>query len=143
MPLFAPSSTLLFQYLNHRSSLNSERRMTAISIIFFLLQALSHAFTMSAKDFDPPYEDNTALNQQPAPPWVDEPRKRGTLNILSGCVFTLSLCVYKAIHLNIPEPPESQWSFYRRKTKWVIISILAPELVVYCAFDQFAQETYG
>lgn len=113
--------------------------MTTISVTFFLLQALSYAFKVSAKDFDPPYGDNTALNQQPAPPWVDEPRKRGTLNILSGCIFTLSLCVYKAIHLNIPEPLESQWTFYRRKTKWIIIAILAPELVVYCAFDQFAQ----
>ena len=72
-----------------------------------------------------------------APLWVSEPNGRGTWSVLYSCVFTLSLCVWSAIHLNIPprgEPPIRQWL---RKTNWVIIAILATEVVLYSAWQQY------
>jgi hypothetical protein len=61
---------------------------------------------------------------------------RGTWDLLYSCTFTIFLCVYTAIHLNVP-PEESGFRFWLRKTKWVFIAILAPEVVVYTAFEQW------
>ncbi|KAF8241730.1 hypothetical protein K440DRAFT_608197, partial [Wilcoxina mikolae CBS 423.85] len=74
-----------------------------------------------------------------APSWVSAPRTRGTFEILYSCTFTLALCVYTAIHLNVPGPKESQFTFYRRKTKWVLIALFAPEVVLYTAWFQWYQ----
>jgi hypothetical protein len=51
--------------------------------------------------------------------------------------LTLSLCVYTAIHLNIPTPGESAWKQTLRKAKWVLIGIFAPEVVLYTALQQW------
>jgi hypothetical protein len=71
-----------------------------------------------------------------APSWMPNPKGRGTLDILWSCLFTLSLCVYTAIHLNVPPPGSGRIGFLWQKTKWVVVGILAPELVVYTAFKQ-------
>ncbi|KAM7213642.1 hypothetical protein V8F06_010963 [Rhypophila decipiens] len=34
--------------------------------------------------------------------WVQEPDGRGSFGILKSCVITLVLCMYTALHLNIP-----------------------------------------
>ena len=69
--------------------------------------------------------------------WVSEPRGRGTWSLLYSCIFTLFLCVYTAIHLNVPPQHESSFVFYMRKTKWVLIALLAPEIVLYSAWLQW------
>ena len=51
-------------------------------------------------------------------------------------MITLVLCVYTAIHLNIPSKDDSQATVFLRKAKWVLIAIFAPELVVYVAWSQ-------
>ena len=71
-----------------------------------------------------------------APAWVPEPQTRGTWGILYSCLFTLSLCVWSAIHLNIPPRGESWFWQWTRKTKWVLIAIFAPEVVLYSAWQQ-------
>lgn len=79
----------------------------------------------------------TVLNEEPAPPWMPSATTRGTADIIYSCVFTISLCVYTALHLNIPLNGENiRWQ-YLRKAKWTLIGIIAPELVLYSAFDQF------
>ena len=72
-----------------------------------------------------------------APPWVGEPNTRGTWDIIYSCLFTLTLCVYSAIHLNIPRHGELERTQSLRKTKWVIIAIFAPEVVLFTAWQQF------
>ncbi|RSM09198.1 hypothetical protein CEP52_004258 [Fusarium oligoseptatum] len=92
--------------------------------------------------------------------WEPEPTQRGTFSILSICLITLSLCVWTAVHLNIPsreersqnEPPgasSEKWSRKRfrwaaqtfRKAGWMILGILAPELVLFTALQQFWDAT--
>ena len=69
--------------------------------------------------------------------WVREPQGRGTLSILYTCTFTLILCVYTAIHLNIPPAGEARiWQFLR-KVKWAIVAIFAPEVVLFTAIYQY------
>lgn len=67
--------------------------------------------------------------------WHPEPHYRGTYGILSSCLTTMILCIWTAVHLNMPE----QHGFLRqvfRKTGWLIIGLFAPELVAWSAFQQ-------
>jgi hypothetical protein len=52
-------------------------------------------------------------------------------------LFTLLLCVYTAIHLNVPPPDDTKFAFWRRKTTSVAIAVFAPEIVVVNAFRQW------
>lgn len=63
-----------------------------------------------------------------APRWQPEPQTRGTYSIVSTCVITLSLCVWTALHLNIPEHSKADHQKWR-KAKWLLVGLLAPELV--------------
>lgn len=68
-------------------------------------------------------------------PFTPEPNGRGTWGLLSSCVLTIALCAWVALHLNVPEngTANKQWL---RKTKWLIIGLTAPEMVVYVAWRQ-------
>lgn len=79
----------------------------------------------------------TALRTEIAPLWVSSPDGRGTWDILYTCIFTILLCVYTAIHLNVPPPDDTKKELWLRKTKWVAIAIFAPEIVVVNAFLQW------
>jgi hypothetical protein len=71
--------------------------------------------------------------------WHAEPNYRGTYTILSTSVVTIGLCVWQAVHLNIPGPDDKIKWYYRpskqfwRKMGWLMIGVLAPELV--CPFS--------
>ncbi|KAL8790063.1 MAG: hypothetical protein Q9213_000765 [Squamulea squamosa] len=67
--------------------------------------------------------------------WIPEPNGRGTFNLLSSCIVTISLCVYSAIHLNLPQHGRI-WSQFQRKLMWLVIGLIAPELVAYIAWQQ-------
>lgn len=79
----------------------------------------------------------TALNTQIAPAWVPDPDYRGTWSLLYSCVFTLVLCVWTAIHLNVPAQGESQAGQFYRKMGWVLTAIFAPELAAFTAWQQW------
>jgi len=60
--------------------------------------------------------------------WQPEPLNRGTYSILSSCLVTLGLCIWTAVHLNIPE--HGGWlQQICRKAGWMALGFLAPELV--------------
>ena len=75
--------------------------------------------------------------------WVPNPTTRGTSNILQSCLITTSLCVWTALHLNLKEHDDP--TFLRisyqtwRKAGWLMIGLLAPEMVVYTAWYQRSQ----
>ena len=64
-----------------------------------------------------------------SPRWVAEPDYRGTFSILSTCIVTLVLCVWTAIHLNVPGHQEGAVRLYVRKCGWMLLGLLIPELV--------------
>lgn len=86
-----------------------------------------------------PTQNLTALRSEFAPAWVSEPTSRGTWNLLYSCLFTLTLCVWSAIHLNIPPQGERQRTQLLRKVKWVLIAIFAPEVALFTAGQQLYQ----
>ena len=67
--------------------------------------------------------------------WTEAPNRRGTLDLLITCLLTLSLCVWSAMHLNVPAN-DTPRQVYIRFIKWGLIGIIAPELVVVCAWMQ-------
>jgi hypothetical protein len=77
------------------------------------------------------------IMQQYTTGWVSEPDGRGTWGILYSNLFTLSLCVYSAIHLNVPAQGETSSAQFWRKTKWVLVAIVAPEVILYSAWQQY------
>ncbi|PQK15799.1 hypothetical protein BB8028_0006g01210 [Beauveria bassiana] len=69
--------------------------------------------------------------------YVGEPNGRGTLSLLFSCVFTLFLCVWSAVHLNLPELDESPSSYSYRYFKWSLLGLFGPELVIWAAWRQY------
>jgi len=74
--------------------------------------------------------------------WQPEPGNRGTYGLLSSCVITMVLCVWTAVHLNIPEIDEPEIRFLPgwqtcRKIWWLFLGLFAPELVSLAAFEQY------
>ncbi|KAL8849147.1 MAG: hypothetical protein Q9221_005870 [Calogaya cf. arnoldii] len=67
--------------------------------------------------------------------WIPEPNGRGTFTLLSSCLVTISLCVFSAIHLNLPQHGKI-WGQWRRKLLWLVVGLIAPELVAYVAWQQ-------
>lgn len=76
-------------------------------------------------------------NETIVPPvnWQPEPNVRGTWSIISSCLLTLSLCLWTALHLNIPEHNGNQYQRVR-KFGWLLIGLLAPEMVACMALIQ-------
>lgn len=70
-----------------------------------------------------------AFNNATDPHWEPEPDRRGTFGIISTCLVTLGLCVWTAMHLNIPNHKEGTWLPLLRKVGWVLLGLLSPELV--------------
>lgn len=69
--------------------------------------------------------------------FVPEPDERGTISLLWGCSATILICSWSAVHSNIPPDNESQWRLYWRKFKYMMMGIIAPELVTTIALDEF------
>lgn len=65
--------------------------------------------------------------------WKPNPNTRGTSDILSTCIITMLLCVWTAVHLNV-SPPGSVWLPRLRKVRWLVLALLAPEMIAYTAW---------
>ena len=70
--------------------------------------------------------------------WTSSPDRRGTIDILWICAFTLFICTWTVLHPNIPAQEEvlarwTQWLFWRKRMKLaglMVLVVAAPELVV-------------
>lgn len=71
--------------------------------------------------------------------WEPEPNSRGTLGLLSSCFGTLLICVYNAVHINVPCSGARHIWFYQnvRKAKWVFVGVFTPELLALTAFLEY------
>jgi hypothetical protein len=79
---------------------------------------------------------NTIRSSEPSCLWVERPKQRGTLEILTFCFTTMLVCVWSAVHLDIPN---KRHSFSRRlltRVFWMVAALFAPELLLYLAINQ-------
>jgi len=70
--------------------------------------------------------------------WVSQPNQRGTMDIIWSCLATLFVCVWVMLHLNVPARDDSNWTLFLRRTRWLVVAVLAPELVMLFASGQWA-----
>ena len=68
--------------------------------------------------------------------WVGQPNGRGTIDILWGSIFTIFLCTWTSLHLNIPSMKERYIHRWLRKFRWMVQAIMGPEFVVAFATGQ-------
>jgi hypothetical protein len=73
------------------------------------------------------------------PAFVLAPNTRSTLEIIWSCLTTLLLCTWSILHLNVPPQvtPQTKWQKIKRwilfsttKFKWMVITLLAPEIIM-------------
>lgn len=71
--------------------------------------------------------------------YISDPDGRGTLSLVLSCLLTLILCVWSAVHPNVPaqERRGSLKATILFTTKWILAGIYAPELVVFVAWRQW------
>ena len=88
---------------------------------------------------------NTSIATNPPSPsslkyvgFVGDPNGRGTISLLVSCILTLVLCVWSALHLNVPHQSSNNFDTCLRNFRWVLAGIYAPELVVFTAWRQWA-----
>ncbi len=70
--------------------------------------------------------------------WVDQPNQRGTIGIIWNCVMTLAICCWVMLHLNVPAKTDGLCCLMFRKARWLMLALLAPELVMLFACGQWA-----
>ncbi|GJE96394.1 hypothetical protein PsYK624_125900 [Phanerochaete sordida] len=70
----------------------------------------------------------------PAASWHPDPTFRGTWGIVSTCVSTLIVCVWNAIHFDVPHR-DQKWSFLH-KLPWLLAGLFAPDALVIMAGTQ-------
>lgn len=70
--------------------------------------------------------------------FVDGPNSRGTASLVLSCLLTLLLCVWSALHLNIPKQGQNPLQSFFVYIRWIIVGVYAPELVVFTAWRQWS-----
>jgi hypothetical protein len=70
--------------------------------------------------------------------FIKEDNQRDTISLLISCFATLGLCVYSAVHLNVPRKAERSYWTLLKEFRWCIIGLFAPELILYTAWRQLA-----
>jgi hypothetical protein len=69
--------------------------------------------------------------------WTQAPNQRGTIDLLWSCAFTVFLCTWTVLCLNVPAKEEGFWAQTRRKAKWSLIAVFSPEILVSFACGQW------
>ncbi|KAI6373050.1 hypothetical protein MCOR25_003580 [Pyricularia grisea] len=70
--------------------------------------------------------------------YVPDPKGRGTPSLLVSCILTLIVCVWSALHLNVPPRTQSTSKSILHNAQWIIAGIYTPELVVFVAWRQWS-----
>ena len=77
------------------------------------------------------------MKLRPRGTYVQGPSGRGTVGLVTSCLFTLSICVYTAIHLNV-FPRGTSWQLrYMKTVGWAMLGMFAPEFVLWRAITQW------
>ena len=69
--------------------------------------------------------------------WTSQPNTRGTLDIIWDCCFTMGLCSWSLLCLNVPPQGEKDWYRWRRKFYLTCLTLLAPEWMFQLSMGQW------
>ncbi|KAI9765915.1 MAG: hypothetical protein M1840_007056 [Geoglossum simile] len=98
------------------------------------------AFAASAPSTSPsPLKRNATAALQG---WTPESSGRGTWTLLWTCLSTIFVCLWVAVHLNIPAATDGNAKKHWRRFMWLVIGAFAPEWVSWMAVDQWMAARY-
>ena len=69
--------------------------------------------------------------------WTPQPDGRGTLDIIWSCAFTMFLCSWSILCLNLPGPHDTPFQIFRRKLYVTALGFLGPEFIFQIALGQW------
>ncbi|KUJ13376.1 uncharacterized protein LY89DRAFT_785094 [Mollisia scopiformis] len=69
-------------------------------------------------------------SQDPNVKWQESPSRRGTLAIVQSCLVTMFACTWSVQHLNVPDSSERAWRKILRKCKWMVLTLVLPEVIM-------------
>ena len=69
--------------------------------------------------------------------WVADEDNRSTSQIFFSCLFTLFVCTWTVLHLNVPKAGEGEVQIFIQKLKWMAIAFIGPEFVFGHALAEF------
>jgi hypothetical protein len=96
-------------------------------MLFLILPSIATALPLhNATNTTPP----TAVG------WTAAPQTRGTFDLLLSCLTTLFLCAWTAYHPNVIADI-GQWRKLAKRVLWMVIAVLVPEIVLWCAWEQW------
>ncbi|KAI1096420.1 hypothetical protein F5B19DRAFT_436353 [Rostrohypoxylon terebratum] len=100
---------------------------------------LFHLFVHCRADFDINTNSDADLftNGTQLVGYVQDPNGRGTTTLILSSLLTLVLCVWSALHLNVPRQHQTRLQGLWLNVRWIITGIYAPELVVFTAWRQW------
>ncbi|OBU01223.2 hypothetical protein VE01_00680 [Pseudogymnoascus verrucosus] len=75
--------------------------------------------------------------------WTSQDNKRGTLQIIWSCAFTMFLCSWSVLCLNVPGPTDSRFKVFRRKVYITALAFLGPEFIFQIALGQFVSARHS
>src|SRR6266480_1458383 len=69
--------------------------------------------------------------------WNGGPAERGTADLIYSCLFTIFICAWNAVHMNVPADDDGRVMTALRKVKWMLIAIIAPDLIALRSMAEF------
>jgi len=123
---------------------------------FFVLNILAWAWAQNSTILDQPLQ-NASIPTSQRVGFVWGSNNRSTLMLLWSCMATILSCTWtvsqchrrsqssimlgantsQVLHLNCPAPDDGYWTLFLRKTKWMFITLLAPEFTFSIAAMQW------
>jgi hypothetical protein len=73
--------------------------------------------------------------------WTPGPHERGTIDLIWSCLLVIFTATWTVIHLNLPGKDDSLERRVVRKLRWVMMAILAPDLVTLSSAAQWKSAT--
>ena len=108
----------------------------SLFLIFIFLLRSSESASIHAINSSVAHDISTANTEYVG--YVGDPNGRGTASLVISCLLTLILCVWSALHLNIPDQTETTFQCLMVNLRWILAGIYAPELVVFTAWRQWS-----
>lgn len=111
--------------------------MSLILLCFIACQLFFHESVAIPVEFQPVKVVDSSSSPEYVG-FVSDPNGRGTASLLINCLLTLVLCVWSALHLNVPRRANGTFNSFFCNLRWIVAGIYAPELVVFTAWRQWA-----
>jgi len=80
---------------------------------------------------------NISIHPSSLQGWTESPNSRGTIDIIYSCIFTIFICIWSVLCVNIAPSEESAVAEYLQKLKLAFLCILGPDFLLLLAVGQF------